>query len=131
MTAAAVVVDTDVFSFLYKGDTRAVLYAPHLAGTYPHLAFVTVAELYRWAVSRGWGRARINDLREAINQYTALGWDDATAWEWARVMSLKGRPVAEGDAWIAAVALRHGMPLVSHNGRHFDGIPGLSVISAG
>ena len=37
----------------------------------------------------------------------------------------------EGDAWIAAVALRNGMPLVTHNRRHFEGIPGLTVISEG
>ena len=60
-----------------------------------------------------------------------LEWDDATAWEWARVMSIKGRPIAEADAWVAAVALRHGLPLVTHNRKHFDGIPGLTVISEG
>ena len=50
--STALVVDTDVFSFLYKGDTRASAYAPHLVGTRPHLAFATVAELHRWAAHR-------------------------------------------------------------------------------
>jgi tRNA(fMet)-specific endonuclease VapC len=131
MSAAARLVDTDVFSFLFKGDTRAHLYTRHLAGNELHLAFATVAELYRWVVRHGWGQARVNDLREAVDQCTMLGCDDATAWEWARVMSIKGRPVAQADAWVAAVALRHGMPLVTHNRRHFDGIPGLTIISEG
>jgi tRNA(fMet)-specific endonuclease VapC len=44
-------------------------------------------------------------------------------------MSLRGRPIGHGDAWVAAVALRHGMPLVTHNRKHFEGIPGLAVVS--
>ena len=131
MSGTAVVVDTDVFSFLYKGDTRGALYLPHLSGKAVHLAFATVAELYYWAVRYKWGQARVDDLRAAIARSTILQWDDVTAWEWARVMSIKGRPMGEGDAWVAAVALRHGLPLVTHNRKHFDGIPGLMVISEG
>ncbi len=129
--SAAVVVDTDVFSYLYKGDTRATLCANHLAGTRPHLAFATVAELHRWAVQRGWGQPRIDRLRATIAEYEVLHSDEPTALEWARVMSLPGRPMAQGDAWVAAVALGHGMPLITHNRRHFEGIPGLTVISEG
>jgi tRNA(fMet)-specific endonuclease VapC len=126
---AGVVVDTDVFSFVYKGDSRAAGYAPHLTGQPLHLAFVTIAELYRWSVLHGWGQQRVDDLRGVIANYTVLGYDDETAWEWARLMSIKGRPVAPGDAWVAAVATRHGLPLVTHNRKHFDGLPGLTVIS--
>ena len=119
----AALVDTDVFSYIYKGDTRAQLHTRHLLGVRAHLSFTTVAELYRWAKSSGWGQVRVDDLLATISNYTVVGWDDATAWEWARVMSIKGRPMAHADAWVAAVALRHGVPLVTHNRRHFDGIP--------
>ena len=44
-------------------------------------------------------------------------------------MSIQGHPVGEADAWVADVAIRHNMPLVTHNRKHFDGIPGLTVIS--
>ncbi len=126
-----VVVDTDVFSFLYKLDTRAAAYDKHLAGTNPHLAFATVAELRRWGIEHGGAGARVDALEAAIAKYTILHSDDATASKWAEVMSIKGRPIAEGDAWIAAVALRHDLPLVTHNREHFDGIPNLTVISEG
>jgi tRNA(fMet)-specific endonuclease VapC len=129
--SAPVLVDTDVFSFLFKGDTRGSLYLPHLSGNTLNLAFATVAELYRWTVMHGWGKARIDDLNMAIGRCAVVSWDDATAWHWARVMSIKGRPITEGDAWVAAVALRHGLPLVTHNRKHFDGIAGLTVISEG
>ena len=32
-------------------------------------------------------------------------------------------------SWIAATALRHGIPIVTHNRQHFEGISGLTVIS--
>ena len=100
-----------------------------MSGQALHLAFATVAELYYWAVRYKWGQPRIDDLRAAIGRYTVLAWDGTVGWEWARVMSIKGRPVGEADAWVAAVAIRHGMPLITHNRKHFDGIPGLTVVS--
>jgi tRNA(fMet)-specific endonuclease VapC len=38
-----------------------------------------------------------------------------------------GRPVGEIDVLIAATAVAAGATLVTHNRRHFTGIPGLSV----
>lgn len=49
MTLAAVVVDTDVISFLLKDDTRVQAYRPHLQDKTLVLSFMTVAELYQWA----------------------------------------------------------------------------------
>jgi tRNA(fMet)-specific endonuclease VapC len=39
------VIDTDVVSFLFKRDTRAELYRPHLVGRRIVVSFMTVAEL--------------------------------------------------------------------------------------
>jgi tRNA(fMet)-specific endonuclease VapC len=124
-----VVVDTDVFSYLFKGDTRASLYAKHLNGKQINLSFVTVAELYRWSVAHGWGKGRVASLGVSLSSCFILPFDVDMAWEWARVMSIKGHPMAPGDAWIAAAALRHRFPLVMHNRKHFEHVPGLTVIS--
>ncbi len=35
-----------------------------------------------------------------------------------------GRPIPANDAWIAALALQHGLPVLSRD-RHFDAVPGL------
>ncbi|HSR22290.1 MAG TPA: hypothetical protein VLW53_01985 [Candidatus Eisenbacteria bacterium] len=40
-----------------------------------------------------------------------------------------GRPLAEPDLRIAAIALAHDLTLVTGNGRHFSRIPGLRVES--
>ncbi len=52
------VIDTDVVSFLYKQDTRAELYRPHLTDPPFIIAFMTLAELRSWMRHRNWGVAR-------------------------------------------------------------------------
>jgi predicted nucleic acid-binding protein len=44
-----ILLDTDVVSFLIKGDTRATTYAPLVQGNTLAVSFMTVAELFQWA----------------------------------------------------------------------------------
>jgi len=125
------VVDTNVVSFLFKRDTRALLYKKHLDGRELAVSFATVAELYRWTIQRSWGKSRIGRLRQHLQHYTIIPFDDPLAWDWARVTSIKGQPIAPGDAWIAATAIRLRVPLITHNPKHFSNIPNLSLITEG
>jgi tRNA(fMet)-specific endonuclease VapC len=43
----AAVVDTDVVSMLFKGDTRAFAFLPHITGRLLGISFMTLAELER------------------------------------------------------------------------------------
>jgi tRNA(fMet)-specific endonuclease VapC len=61
-----VLVDTDVFSYIHKKDTRAELYRTHLEGKRLALSFMTVAEVYCWAVERNWGAKKIEELRSKL-----------------------------------------------------------------
>jgi len=54
----ALIVDTDVASFLFKEDTRGYLYKPRLADAVASISFMTLAELEQWAVLRNWGGAQ-------------------------------------------------------------------------
>jgi tRNA(fMet)-specific endonuclease VapC len=47
-----VLLDTKVVSYLFKGDTRATTYAPLLEGHRLAISFMTVAELFEWAMTR-------------------------------------------------------------------------------
>jgi tRNA(fMet)-specific endonuclease VapC len=40
-----------------------------------------------------------------------------------------GIVVGDNDLWIAACALRHSIPLISNNRKHFENMPGLRLIS--
>lgn len=128
----ALVVDTDVASFLFKKDTRAALYAPHLAGHMLTISFQTLAELELWALSAGWGARRQQQLEQYLRRYLVQDSSPTLCRRWAEVQDdarRRGRPVATADAWVAATALFLDVPLVTNNGSHFSSIPGLTVIS--
>jgi predicted nucleic acid-binding protein len=58
----AAIVDTDVVSMLFKGDTRALAYRPHITGRLLGTFFMTLAELERWSLERSWGQRRKLEL---------------------------------------------------------------------
>jgi predicted nucleic acid-binding protein len=123
--------DTDIVSFLFKADSRAQLYAPRLQGQSLAIAFMTVAELYKWPFERNWGEPRKQGLAQHLKNYIVLPYDDALAWAWAELVAktCRARPMSLQDSWVAATALRHALPLVTHNRKHFDNVPGLTMIS--
>lgn len=134
-----VLLDTSVFSFLlsFRPDTRAELYRRHVEGAnrFVVISFVTVAELYVLAERRKWGSRRVRDLEAHLNEAVVVPYDVEICRTWARLQSgLKTtsgshRVIGDNDLWIAACAVRHAIPLVTHNRKHFEGIPGLEIIS--
>jgi tRNA(fMet)-specific endonuclease VapC len=130
----AVVLDTDIVSYLYKRDTRAELYRQHLNDPPFVISFMSLAELRRWTLERTWGERRRQELEEYLSRYFVIHSEDQICARWAEAMHgarANGRPIAASDAWIAATALVLDAPLVTHNGRHYSGIDGLRVISEG
>jgi tRNA(fMet)-specific endonuclease VapC len=128
----AVLLDTDVFSFLNKlGDTRAELYRPHVKGKTVALSFVSVGELYVWTIRRQWSAKRIAALEQHVKAAVIVPYDLELCREYGRVKTSlpTGRTVSANDLWIATYAIRHSIPLVTHNAKHFEHIPRLTVIS--
>lgn len=127
-----VVVDTDVVSFLFKEDTRAVSYEAHLAGKDLIISFMTIAELWQWASQKNWGENKRRKLQQHIDTFTILHSDDDLCLTWAEVVESarrNGQPIDTADAWIAATALFHKLPVVTHNRKHYAGVDGLIIIS--
>ena len=48
-------IDTDIASFILKGSNYADTYLPLLSGQELALSFMSVAELFQWAILRQWG----------------------------------------------------------------------------
>ncbi len=131
-----ILLDTNVFSFLLRqADTRASLYRPHIQDRIAAISYVTIGELYFWAEGRKWGVERLRLLEEKIRDTTVIRYDLEVCRTYARLKqglktpSGSHRVIGDNDLWIAACAVRHGIPLITHNHRHFEGIPGLTVIS--
>ena len=132
ITGGIIIVDTDVVSFLFKGDTRAALYQPHVDGRIAVIAAQTRAELELWTLERNWGARRKNELRRYLNNFVLTPPDESVCLRWAEVMDnarRTGRPISTADAWVAATALAFAVPLVTHNEDDFSGVPGLTMIS--
>jgi tRNA(fMet)-specific endonuclease VapC len=128
-----VVVDTNVISYLFKGDTRASLYLPHLAGVSANISFMTLAEMHFGAERRHWGAYRRHRLHLFLRGYPVIQSTPEICHLWAEIMAMRerqGRAIENADAWIAACALRYSAPLVTHDRKDFAAIPELHVISA-
>jgi predicted nucleic acid-binding protein len=104
-----VLVDTNIVSYLYKQDTRGIVYAPHLLGKEAAISLMTGAELLQWAALRSWSLPRVQQLEAMISStYTILPIDFDTCRWWASVRAQRagqGLPISPQDAWIAATAL--------------------------
>jgi tRNA(fMet)-specific endonuclease VapC len=131
-----ILLDTNVFSFLLRqADTRASLYRPHIQDRIAVISYVTIGELYFWAEGRKWGVERLRLLEEKIRDTTVIRYDLEVCRTYARLKqglktpSGSHRVIGDNDLWIAACAVRHAIPLITHNRRHFEGIAGLTVIS--
>lgn len=126
------VIDTDIFSFLLKKDTRAELYKPHLDGQFLFLSFMTVAELERWANLYNWGQNKINLLENSLKRYVIQHSNLDICKIWGEIMTESkrgGLNVSISDAWIAATAITLQIPLVTNNEKDFQKINGLTIIS--
>jgi predicted nucleic acid-binding protein len=117
---------------MFKRDTRAALYRPHLDDKLTVISFMTLAELDRWVLEHQWGEKRQHQLQEFLQDFVFAYCDRDLCRKWAEAITSarrKGYPIEIADAWVAATALLYSIPLVTHNRNHYVGVDGLSVIS--
>jgi tRNA(fMet)-specific endonuclease VapC len=134
-TAAALVLDTDVVSYLYRRDPRGIPYRPIIAGKVALLSFQTVAELCVWPRRNNWGAVRTAHLEAYVQEFVKIESSPELAIRWAEVIVAAeqgGRQISAQDAWVAATALELGVPVVTNNDKHFNVLTaiGLQVLTA-
>jgi predicted nucleic acid-binding protein len=135
---AVVVVDTSVISTELDDRLRGRRqdYDPHLRGRSLLLSFQTVTELHYGALRAGWGELRTRRLQRLLTEETRPVESDPKMAAIAARLRVDceriGHALAakehEGDRWVAATAIRLGVPLVAHDGIFFDA-PGLQLIT--
>jgi predicted nucleic acid-binding protein len=124
-----VVLDTDVVSFLFKGDSRAQYYVPHLRDRQWLISFMSEAELEQWALLSSWNAKRIEWLRVFLRRFVVVPSSRDLVLKWAEVMVTarrNGRRLETADAWIAA--LLYDAPLATHNVSDYLGVIGLKLV---
>ncbi len=90
-----------------------------------HVAVTTAGEL---------GAGAADDERQAWERLLApfeiLGVDLDVCWSYGRTyryLKTNGFLIGANDLWIAAIAMRNGLELVTRNEHHFRRVPGLKV----
>jgi tRNA(fMet)-specific endonuclease VapC len=132
MKTGKLILDTNIVSYLLKKSDFVRPYLSHLSGKLLFLSFISVGELFLWAESAGWGQKRLSQLEERLRNYVIVPYDHEIARSYARIAAERkrnGRPIDLHDAWIAAFAVRHGVPLVTHNAKDFEGISSLQILT--
>lgn len=130
--ATKIVLDTCIVSYLMKGGQLAEAYAPHIQGRLLAISFITVGEMYFGAENNNWGDRKRRELETTLGNFIVIPYDREIARCYGRLFAKRqhnGRPIAFNDAWIAACAVRHAVPLVTHDHNDFIGINGLEVIT--
>lgn len=117
------ILDTNALSAFVDGDPalgRALRRQAYLA-----LPVIALGE-FRYGIARSRHRRAYEDwLDEHLADFDVLAVTAQTTTFYGAVrQSLKrlGKPIPANDAWIAALALEHGLPIVSRD-EHFDAVP--------
>lgn len=129
-----VLVDTMLAGHIFARSSSQLLrrYRRHLIGHPIVLSFVSVMELRYGAYKAGWGEGNLELLERGIREVRAVVMpDDELVELCARLRAQCERAghalhakVHDADRWIAATAIRYGLPLVSDDGI-YQGLPGL------
>lgn len=132
VTQDRIVVDTDVFSYVFHGNPVADFFRPFFLHRTLAVSFMTVAEVYYGALKDTWGQARMTLLENQLKNYVILPYDVELTRQWAFVRvenQRRGNDIKHADAWHAAAALFHNCALATNNYRDFKDTPGLTIIS--
>ena len=131
----AIVLDTDVFSYLLKGThDRAARYHTHVRNRTVAIAFVTIGEVYSGLFRKGVGQPLFDAFEAQLRAVVVIPYNRDICRVYGRLGLEKtdsgsDSVIGVNDRWIAACAIHHKLLLVTNNRRHFEGITGLTIIS--
>jgi len=122
--------DSDTFfeAARRRGSVKVKRWAATLMPGQVYLSPILVAEYVRGVQRLPAAPARIEELRFLVRALKAFEWAPidariASRFATARNRLPKGTTVPDNDTWQAAVAMRHGLTLVTRNVRHFQHFP--------
>lgn len=126
MAKKMVILDTNILIELYKGDQVARSLIQNFAKDDICISAITAAEFMVGAKDK----ADFKRISKYLDEYIYLPIDIETTDVFMGLFneySLSHRP-GIADTLIAATALRHDIPLLTYNKRHFQYIPGITLV---
>ena len=96
------------------------------------MSAITHGELSYGARKSNQSSKALAQLEELIQDVPVTDLDSSAGQAYGEIrarLEQQGCPIGNNDLWIAACAVRHSIPLVSHNRSHFAGIPDLVLKS--
>lgn len=122
------ILDTNALSAFVDGDPAL---GPVLRRQRRVAIPVIVLGEFRYGISASRHRKAYEAwLDEHLGAFEVLDLTQETASAYARVrlgLRLRGEPIPANDAWIAALALEHGLPVLTRDA-HFDVVEGLTRV---
>lgn len=122
------ILDTNALSAFADGD-KAI--ARLLAGVAALSVPAVVLGEYRFGVLKSRRQAELEAwLQESLSLFRVLAVTAATSVHYARVrleLGRRGRAIPANDAWIAALALEHRLPIATLDS-HFSLVDGVEVV---
>ena len=95
------------------------------------MSTVTLAELYGWTLRARASPKRMESLVELLREVQVRALDETAARKFGEVRAWQldhGIASPDLDLLNAAVALVHGLTLVTHNVQDYANVPGLTVV---
>jgi len=124
-----VILDTNALSAFVDGDAGV----GEILGRQARAAIpVIVLGEFRYGIAQSRHRTAYESWLESELLHfdvLAVTQETTTAYADLRVkLKRAGRPIPANDAWIAALALEHGLPILSRD-QHFDAVAGIERVS--
>jgi len=132
--------DTDILTYLHAGHPRVVERLHNLADSDVGTTIITKIEVLRgrfdFVLKAATGPELVRAQRllarteELLAQISIVTLDKASADQFDRLRAIKKlKKIGRADLLIASIALAHRATLVTRNVRHFEKVPGLTVIN--
>jgi tRNA(fMet)-specific endonuclease VapC len=123
--------DTNIVIFVLKDRVgKAASRLKQEAANDVAICAVVEAELYHGATKYGAPERRRAALEGFLAPYRSLAFDSSCVPHYARIrdeLERASHVIGGNDLMIAAIALTHGLTLVTHNCGEFERVPGLQV----
>ena len=95
-----------------------------------HIPIIVLGELYYGAMNSIQLKKNINEIQKAISHYNVLLIDEEATINYGNIKTAlrkKGKPIPENDIWVASIAQRYKLAMVTRD-KHFKEIEDINIV---